>query len=356
MATPESVQIDQAQTPGARIATLGITRDDQTVEVQEVAVSNPETGDYLKPDASGAMPVSGPLTDTQLRASAVPVSGPLTDAQLRASAVPVSGPLTDTQLRASPVPISGNVAATPAFAQGAIASAADYVELTVDGYASVAISATGNFGGGLTPEYTINGTTWNVLYVASPVSNAAQSAFAGYLSNGYNYQAAVAGFYKIRVRGSGAASGSSQITIRASYAPFAVSAVLGPSSMLAFDVALGVRTYTSNAALRQKIISAASTNAASIKTSAGRVYGYVLANTSASWRYLKLFNKTTTPNLGVDTPTEVIPIPPGGVIEFVNPIGVAHSLGIALAITAVAADLDATAISANDIVGTLIYA
>lgn len=37
--------------------------------------------------------------------SSIPVVGPLTDTQLRASAVPVSGPLTDTQLRASPVPI-----------------------------------------------------------------------------------------------------------------------------------------------------------------------------------------------------------------------------------------------------------
>jgi hypothetical protein len=54
-----------------------------------------------------AVPVSGPLTDTQLRAAAVPVSGPLTDSQLRATAVPVSGPLTDTQLRASAVPVSG---------------------------------------------------------------------------------------------------------------------------------------------------------------------------------------------------------------------------------------------------------
>ncbi len=60
----------------------------------------------------GTVPVSGPLTDTQLRASAVPVSGtvtatgPLTDTQLRASAVPVSGPLTDTQLRAAAVPVS----------------------------------------------------------------------------------------------------------------------------------------------------------------------------------------------------------------------------------------------------------
>jgi hypothetical protein len=79
---------------------------------------------------TGSVAVTGPLTDTQLRASAVPVSlasttitgsvavtGPLTDTQLRASAVPVSlasttitgsvavtGPLTDAQLRATPVP------------------------------------------------------------------------------------------------------------------------------------------------------------------------------------------------------------------------------------------------------------
>jgi hypothetical protein len=38
----------------------------------------------------GTVPVSGPLTDAQLRAAAVPVTGPLTDAELRASAVPIS--------------------------------------------------------------------------------------------------------------------------------------------------------------------------------------------------------------------------------------------------------------------------
>lgn len=45
---------------------------------------------YKATTPSDTQPVSGPLTDTQLRASAVPVSGPLTDTQLRASAVPVS--------------------------------------------------------------------------------------------------------------------------------------------------------------------------------------------------------------------------------------------------------------------------
>lgn len=40
--------------------------------------------------ASNPLPVTGPLTDAELRATAVPVSGPLTDAQLRATAVPIA--------------------------------------------------------------------------------------------------------------------------------------------------------------------------------------------------------------------------------------------------------------------------
>lgn len=40
-------------------------------------------------DSGNPMPVSGPLTDAQLRNSAVPVSGPLTDAQLRAAELSV---------------------------------------------------------------------------------------------------------------------------------------------------------------------------------------------------------------------------------------------------------------------------
>jgi hypothetical protein len=54
----------------------------------EVVISNVP----LPVDGSGVVqPVSGPLTDTQLRATPVPVSGPLTDAQLRATPVPISG-------------------------------------------------------------------------------------------------------------------------------------------------------------------------------------------------------------------------------------------------------------------------
>jgi len=110
-----------------------------------VTVGNfPTTQDVNVTNASLA--VTGPLTDTQLRASSVTVSGPLTDVELRAtpvpvtatftpsgtqdvnvtnasiavtgtffqatqpvsiaSSVPVTGPLTDTELRASAVPVS----------------------------------------------------------------------------------------------------------------------------------------------------------------------------------------------------------------------------------------------------------
>lgn len=76
---------------------------DTQLRATAVPVSGPLTDTQLR---ASAVPVSGPLTDTQLRATAVPVSGPLTDAELRAVAVPVSGPLTDTQLRATAVPVS----------------------------------------------------------------------------------------------------------------------------------------------------------------------------------------------------------------------------------------------------------
>lgn len=91
---------------------LNFATDQVDISGSSVSVSNFPASVEISNDVGNPIPVSGPLTDTQLRAVAVPVSGPLTDSQLRASAVPVSGPLTDAQLRATAVPVSGTVAAT----------------------------------------------------------------------------------------------------------------------------------------------------------------------------------------------------------------------------------------------------
>ena len=90
-------------------------------------VSGPLTDTQLR---AAAVPVSGPLTDTQLRATAVPVSGPLTDAQLRATAVTVSGPLTDTQLRAAPVPVTVTSSATTPSTSAAVTAIASNTSAT----------------------------------------------------------------------------------------------------------------------------------------------------------------------------------------------------------------------------------
>lgn len=57
------------------------------------------------------LPVTGPLTDTELRAASVPVSGPLTDAELRAASVNVVLPTTARTPALTSVTASGTVAA-----------------------------------------------------------------------------------------------------------------------------------------------------------------------------------------------------------------------------------------------------
>lgn len=91
-----------------------------TADVNVTNASLAVTGAFYQ----ATQPVSGPLTDAQLRALAVPVSGtfwpttqPVSGTFWQATqpvsgtfwqaTQPVSGPLTDTQLRATAVPVSG---------------------------------------------------------------------------------------------------------------------------------------------------------------------------------------------------------------------------------------------------------
>jgi hypothetical protein len=114
----DNVVLNAATSAGAKLATDDyIDESGELVHHQRVKIQVGTNGAGIDVSAADPMPVSGPLTDTQLRATAVPVSGtvtasgPLTDVQLRATAVPISGPLTDAELRATAVPVSGTVTA-----------------------------------------------------------------------------------------------------------------------------------------------------------------------------------------------------------------------------------------------------
>ena len=109
-------------------------------------------------------------------------------------------------------------------------------------------------------------------------------------------------------------------------------------------------TVTANQRLPDSNInSAATTNATSVKASAGTVYSVTASNINAAIRYLKFYNKASAPTVGTDVPVITIPIPAGGAINI--PFGTTgHRFATALLlITTGAADSDTGAVAANEI-------
>lgn len=102
-----------------------------------------------------------------------------------------------------------------------------------------------------------------------------------------------------------------------------------------------------------KVISAASTNATSVKGSAGQLYWLHVVNTNAAARFLKLYNKATAPTVGTDVPIHTFAIPGntgGAGFVIALPVPITFATGIALALTTGVADADAGAVAANEIV------
>lgn len=99
------------------------------------------------------------------------------------------------------------------------------------------------------------------------------------------------------------------------------------------------------------VSAAASTNATSAKTAAGNVYAINGYNAAAAVKYLKLYNKATAPTVGTDTPVMTLALEPTRSFQFYFASGYYFSTGIAYALTGAAADADATALTAADVVG-----
>lgn len=144
-----------------------------------------------------------------------------------------------------------------------------------------------------------------------------------------------------------------------------VTANIGTTGSLALDSTLTGGSQkaipvagTSGGATPFKLISAATTNATSVKGSAGTLYGIQVISVIATVRFLKLYDKASAPTVGTDTPIKVIPIPAntaGAGVVISAPVGINFANGIAFAITANIGDSDNTAIAANDCVVNLDY-
>lgn len=104
------------------------------------------------------------------------------------------------------------------------------------------------------------------------------------------------------------------------------------------------------------LTSAASTNGANVKASAGQVYGYAVTNNNTSPRYLRFYNTAGTPTVGSTATYMAVMIPgSGGVVVPNGSIGIAFSTGIAISLTTGAADTDTGAVAANEIKLNVFY-
>lgn len=122
------------------------------------------------------------------------------------------------------------------------------------------------------------------------------------------------------------------------------------------DVGVQYRANATGAATGSNVVAAASVNATVLKASPGRLVGMVLVNNATSVRYIKFHNQTTTPTAGTGV-VQTYPVPPnGGVLAIQFPGGIAFGTGIAYTMVTGAAAADATAVAANDLVGTIAWA
>jgi hypothetical protein len=116
--------------------------------------------------------------------------------------------------------------------------------------------------------------------------------------------------------------------------------------------------HTAGGLTMSKTVSAASTNATSVKGSAGKVYAIQASNVNASARYLKLYNKATAPTVGSDTIVKTLIIPgntAGAGTNIVFPTGIEFTTGIAFALTTEATDAGTTGVAASEIVVNIDY-
>lgn len=110
------------------------------------------------------------------------------------------------------------------------------------------------------------------------------------------------------------------------------------------------------ASSHHNLVSAASTNATSVKGTAAVLNTIYFGNNAATHAYVKIYDKATAPVVGTDTPVMTIMVPANGVAATgAGYVGIRLTTGLAYAITGGAAVADTTAVAAGQVTGFINY-
>lgn len=115
-------------------------------------------------------------------------------------------------------------------------------------------------------------------------------------------------------------------------------------------------TTTPTSGTTHTLNAAATTNATSVKASAGALFTLSLSNLSGSTKFFKLYAKASAPTVGTDVPILTIPVAATSAVSYeFGAVGQQISTGIAYALTGAMADSDTTALASGDMKVALTY-
>jgi predicted anti-sigma-YlaC factor YlaD len=209
--------------------------------------------------------------------------------------------------------------------------------------------------GVITAEISNDNVNWTAVACFLTVNNPSTTNSTISSVGTYYSQTFGAAYFRLRLS-TATTAGTTTLAVQASgqiYAPSYLSGTFTLGAVLQNNPApanlTGYQAYHS-------LISAASTNATSVKTSTGILGTVVLTNTASSFRYVKVFNKASAPTVGTDTPVIQFPVAPNSSLDVSTSMaGLRLTTGIAYAITGASALLDTTSVAAGDVLVNLTY-
>lgn len=222
----------------------------------------------------------------------------------------------------------------------------------VSAYKFLSLQVTGTWTGTLTFQCSNDNVNWSSMVLTTTVPT----------TTNYSFQTTINGFFTgpisfryLRVRMTAYTSNTSLAGTLELYtqAPAAFNAY-------AYSVQQGTWTAVPNAATTGgatsfHLDSAASTNATSVKASAGQLYGFSISNANAAARYVHFYNKASTPTVGTDVPVMTVLVPPTNSVHRSFPVGEIFAAGIAFGTSTGLSDTDSTAVGLHDLSVDLDY-
>jgi hypothetical protein len=230
----------------------------------------------------------------------------------------------------------------------------------ISSFSSVVVAASSiGVSGVISFEFSNDNTNWvaglmsRVDQAAGPFNQA--SALYASAGSGAVYASPTWGFKFFRARVSTAyTSGTNTISFSFSNNPVPLqtnTVALSTAPQVYPTITVGVQGFYNF----HTLLSAAGTNLTTLSGGQKNIGSLWVTNTTASWKYLKVYNATTA-TVGTTTPNLNIGIPPNSTIDLSTSFcSMRFGTGFTYAITGASALLDATAVAAGDVIVNLTH-